>query len=479
MSRHATIPAAIGASLAALALAAGTVLANVAVTQLSSDPYTNGTSQHATQVEPDSFSFGSTIVTAFQSGRFFDGGSSNIGWATSTNGGTTWTHGFLAGITKPANAANPYDRATDPAVAYDARHNVWMISSLPLVGTSGVAVLTSRSTDGGLTWGGPIVVSSASGSSDYDKNWIGCDDTATSQFYGNCYTAWDDFGNGNRVLISTSTDGGLTWGAPTTNNVTVIGVQPIVQPSGTVVIVTANASETSILAFRSTNGGATWSGATTIAAVNEHRTAGGLRSGALPSAEIDAAGKIYAVWDDCRFRKSCGGNDVVMSTSADGTTWSTVARVPIDGVSSRADHFLPGIGVDRGTSGTTAKLGITYYFYPRSNCGNKCQLEVGFISSANGGTSWSAPTTVAGPMSPSWLADTSQGRMVGDYISTSISGGKAFGVFCLATAPSGSVFNEATLTFTGGLALTGGTVVNTAAAISSAFGQGTALVHRR
>ena len=32
--------------------------------QLSSDPYTNTTSQHQTEVEPDSFSNGSTIVTA-------------------------------------------------------------------------------------------------------------------------------------------------------------------------------------------------------------------------------------------------------------------------------------------------------------------------------------------------------------------------------------------------------------------------------
>ena len=61
--------------------------AAVPIVQISSDPYTNTTSQHKTQVEPDTFSFGSTIVSDFQSGRFTDGGSSNIGWATSTNNG--------------------------------------------------------------------------------------------------------------------------------------------------------------------------------------------------------------------------------------------------------------------------------------------------------------------------------------------------------------------------------------------------------
>src|SRR5206468_11639094 len=43
--------------------------ATVPLTKLSSDPYTNSTSQHATEVEPDTFAFGSTIVTAFQVGR--------------------------------------------------------------------------------------------------------------------------------------------------------------------------------------------------------------------------------------------------------------------------------------------------------------------------------------------------------------------------------------------------------------------------
>ena len=115
----------------ALALALPlSALANVSLTQISSDPYTNSTSQHRTQVEPDTFSFGSTIVAAQQTGRFFDGGASNICWSTSTNNGASWTNGCLPGITKYASPAGPYDRASDPAVAYDASHNVWMISTL-------------------------------------------------------------------------------------------------------------------------------------------------------------------------------------------------------------------------------------------------------------------------------------------------------------------------------------------------------------
>src|SRR5579864_7320547 len=67
--------------------------ANLPSMRISTDPFTNPTSQHATQVEPDTFAFGNTIVAAFQSGRFFQGGASDIIFATSTNGGATWTTG--------------------------------------------------------------------------------------------------------------------------------------------------------------------------------------------------------------------------------------------------------------------------------------------------------------------------------------------------------------------------------------------------
>src|ERR687884_1291158 len=118
--------------------------ANVALTRIAVDPFTNSTSQHKTIVEPDTFSFGSTIVAAAQSGRFFDGGASGIEFATSTNNGASWTHGQLPGIT--TFNGGPYARATDPSVAYDARHNVWLISTLALdASPSGKAVLTSRS----------------------------------------------------------------------------------------------------------------------------------------------------------------------------------------------------------------------------------------------------------------------------------------------------------------------------------------------
>ena len=55
--------------------------------QLSRDAFRLSGAQHETQVEPDSLAVGSTIVTAFQSGRLVEGGAAGIGWATSTDAG--------------------------------------------------------------------------------------------------------------------------------------------------------------------------------------------------------------------------------------------------------------------------------------------------------------------------------------------------------------------------------------------------------
>src|SRR2546422_573793 len=162
----------------------------VSLKQLSSDPYTNSSSQHKTEVEPDTYSFGSTIVATFQAGRFYSGGgSSNIGWTTSTDSGSSWKNGFLSGIT--VYAGGTYKRASDPAVAHDAAHNAWLLSSLALSvinnNVVGVAVLVSRSVDGGLTWGKPVVVAAAGPNDYFDKEWIVCDETVNSAYFGHCY----------------------------------------------------------------------------------------------------------------------------------------------------------------------------------------------------------------------------------------------------------------------------------------------------
>lgn len=406
--------------------------------KISRDTFTNPDSQHKTEVEPDTFAWGNTIVSAFQVGRIYSGGGADIGFSTSTDGGQTWTQGYLPGLTDNYKGGS-YLAASDASVAYDAKHGQWLISTLP-IGNTGVDVAVSRSSDG-IHWGPPILVDRSGGD---DKNWIVCDNTPSSPYYGNCYTEWDS----STILMSTSSDGGKTWGPAkmTADHAWGIGGQPLVKPGGKVVVPIAGGN--GLIAFSSTDGGVSWSATVPISNVISHGEAGGLRSPNLPSAEIDGKGKIYVVWSDCRFRSGCSANDLVMSTSSNGTTWTAPSRIPIDAVDSTVDHFIPGLGVDPATSGSTAHLTLTYYYYPVSNCGGNCQLYVGFTSSQDGGQTWTAGTQLAGPMKTTWLPDTFSGRMVADYISTSYVNGSPFGVFAVAKKPLNGLFRQAMYTTT-------------------------------
>ena len=428
--------------------------------QLSSDPYRNSNSQHETELEPASISFGYTIVTAFQAGRFIDAASSNIAWATSFDKGVTWKNGFLPGTTQ--FAGGPYTRVSDPSVAYDAAHKIWIISSIAALGNGSTlaspTIIVNLSTNGGLTWSKPLRVVNG-GSTYYDKDWIVCDNSLTSMFYGHCYIEWDDDDKGGLILMSTSSDGGFTWGVAQTtlDKAHGLGGQPLVQPNGTVIVPISGYATSRMLSFTSTNGGLSWNSTIEVTKIT---------GSVLPTAGIDAAGNVYLVWVDCQFEKDCSGkgggedsirnsssqseNDLVMSTSEDGIHWSPVQLIPIDSLSSGIDHIVPGLGVDKHTSGKTAHLALTYYYHA-TNCDSNCQYFTGFISSTDAGTHWKQTIQLAGPMSLSWL---SQGRnKVGDYISTSFCNGLAFPIFSIATAPDSGYLKEAIYTITGGLSV--------------------------
>lgn len=440
-----------GSSASSSSTTTGTTLGNPVgpnLTLISSDGFTVPPGQHATEVEPHALANGTTIVAAFQVGRIPStmspgAGATDIGWATSTDGGATWTHGVLPGLTT-GEGSGPYEAVSDPEVAYDAKHGVWMIASLP-ISDGAPAVVVSQSSNG-TTWQNPVSVGAAGSSS--DKNWIVCDSWAGSPYYGNCYLEWDDPSAEDEILMSTSSDGGSTWSAPATtaDSAGGIGGQPLVQPNGNVVV-PIQLDSGDMGAFSSANGGASWTATVEISQIQTHLDAGNIRSGPLPSAAIDGAGMVWVVWEDCRFRTSCATNDLVYSTSPDGVNWSAVTRVPIDDVSSAVDHFIPGIGIDPATSGATAHVGIHFYEYSQTNCtAATCLLSVGFISSANGGATWNAPVSLSGPMSLAWLAESQNGQMVGDYVATVFTNGVPHGVFAVAQAVTGTTFNEAIYT---------------------------------
>jgi hypothetical protein len=405
--------------------------------RVSHDTYRNSGSQHQTQVEPDSFGYGSTVVTTFQSGRYFDGGAASIGWASSTDGGRTWRSGSLPGVTQFSAPPGLYPRASDPSVAYDAAHGVWMIASL---GFSPVAnaILVSRSRDG-TGWDVPVTTLRSENDLEFDKEWIVCDNWASSPYRGSCYLTFADFGLG-RLVTLTSRDGGLTWLPPVPSpdfgdTGSLNGSQPVVRPDGTLVILFSG--QTTLGESISTDGGASFSDATSIV-VQHFLDVPAIRASAFPSVEVDAGGTIYAAWNDCGLRPQCNGDDIVLASSADGNTWSGPVHVPIGGQQAGHSYFTPGLAADPARPGH-----IDIVYHEMAPCG--CKVDVGFIGSVDGGASWSRPQRLtARPMKLGWLAATSLGLMTGDYISASFVAGRPIPVFALSSPPSGRSLREAT-----------------------------------
>lgn len=394
--------------------------------RLSVDPYHDTDAQHETAVEPAAAANGSTVVAAFQLGRRDGGGgASNIGTAVSRDAGRTWQRAVLPGIT--VNAGGTETAASDPTVAYDAVHGVWLAGALT-IHQGGSDVDVERSADG-LHWSAPTVVAEGP---ILDKDWFACDDNAASPYRGRCYATYTD-DQKNITVSQSSDDGGRTWSAPVTAGSVLVGTQPVIQPNGTLTIVAGDyagsaALTGSIVALRSTDGGATFQ-RSTVASL-QSANAPPMRAISLPSVTSDSSGTIYATWADCRFRASCTANDIVLSTSTDGQTWTPPTRV-----TTGPSSFIPGLGADPANPG---HLALVYAYLDARQ-----RLGISFVQSSNGGASWTKPQRLdALPMTTSWLPRAEGGRMVGDYFSAAFAGGRVVPVFALAAAPRNGRFRE-------------------------------------
>jgi PKD repeat protein len=464
------------------------------VQQVSSDGITqalaNNSFQHTTELETDTFSWGSTIVSSYQVGRNgYGSGAQAIGFATSKDNGQTWTSGLLPGVS--ASSPHPtslFTNVVNQSVAYDDKHSTWLIPTVPYIETATaptptfheVALLVNRSSDG-LTWSDPIaavgnpsaiVIGDKTTYGNVDKAWGVCDNTPTSPHYGNCYVAYSQLDNAapNQLALAvvTSTDGGLHWSAPVNiptatpgTFVTGYNTNPVVQPNGTLVVVATDVNNgkngTPLISAVSTDGGTSFSTASTVATIQcdapsisskSCATGGGIRALNKPTVDVASDGTVYAAWIDCRFRTTTCVDDVVFATSSDGLHWSQPKLVGVTPTAAE-DKFIPGFAVDPGTSGSTAHLAVVYYTFVAGSCSTTCLVEAQVATSYDNGATWSAPYTINSggslPAFPvSWLANSPLGRMVGDVESISFTNHSPTTVVSLATAaPSGSTFHQA------------------------------------
>jgi hypothetical protein len=420
--------------------------------EVSHDRFSTFDDQHQTEAEPDSFAYGSAMVAVFQVARAADGGGAAVtGFSTSRDAGYTWRSGVFPSLTDSSQPPGAYERASDPSIAYDVQHRVWLAASLVL-DDAGTGVVISRSADG-LVWRAPVTAV-ADGVESPDKEWIVCDNWPSSPLRGTCYLPYLDVAAGG-ISVRSSSDGGLTWSLPVATPARMIpgsivnGAQPAVLKNGTLVILysvwgSERANVDQIAAVRSTNGGVTFTAPVRVSPLSTEDVTG-LRVPPFVSAEVDGGGRMWAAWSDCRFSADCDVNGIVLTQSNDGVVWTAPTRVP--GLNESLAEVDPGLGVDPSTSGPATRLAVVSYAVPPdTGCGFAfcAAADAVIVSSATGGATWRAPRRLSTrAMRLDWMADGEIGAFVGDYLSLSWIGGRPVPVFAVARPPAGGELRQA------------------------------------
>jgi hypothetical protein len=99
------------------------------------------------------------MVGGYQQDRWAFGGSRGDVVSVTLDGGQTWTQVPIPGVVKCAGGE--FDRSTDPWLSFAPNGDLWFVSQAFNVFDSRTGMLVSKSTDGGLTWGDPVDVSPA------------------------------------------------------------------------------------------------------------------------------------------------------------------------------------------------------------------------------------------------------------------------------------------------------------------------------
>ena len=391
-------------------------------------------SEPDTQIEPDIAvdpNNPNDVVAVFQQGRFPGGGSVDPGWAASLDGGKSWATGNLPKLTKAVGG--PFDRASDPAVAFGPDGSVYACTLVFNSGDNRNGVAVQRSDDGGITWKKPVFAQDDMTGGD-DKNWITVDTYPSSPHVGRIYIAWDLFkGQGQPIVMRWSDDRGVTWSAlkkvsPPTD--LAVGARPVVQPNGDLTIVyEAFSGGATIVSQTSHDGGANFDGPVTVATDMASDPPDQRAGSDLPSVAVDPTnGIIDVVWGDTRFR-SDGLMDAVISRSKDGgQTWGSVARVSQDPVDDHLDHLTPAVDANSGF------VHVTYLTRSKAGGVFSMSLNLRYIASADNGKTFGGELVVGPTIKLKWSA-VAGGHFLGDYMGVAATPDAVHPVWCRSSRP--------------------------------------------
>jgi hypothetical protein len=312
--------------------------------------------------------------------------------ARSDDGGRTWRTAVIPGLTLCSGGTA--DFASDPWLSIGGDGTVYFS------GTSGsstadpppVAVVASRSRDGGRTWAQPTTVAPAQTGNDTDSV------TASPTLAGHAYLMWATWDHSysvpmtaNALRFSRTTDAGDTWSpavtvhepAPTAID---FSGHVLVLPSGELLAVWVNADLGSglgtLMASRSGDEGATWDAAVAVAvqpvgAFEDPESGVELPQPGFTSPAIAPDGTVYIASEGSTSPTS---GAITVSQSRDGgRTWTSS---PLPDVSAFA--FEPAIAVD-----ARGDLGLVWYDLRDDRPGD-AELSTGvrFARSADRGATW-------------------------------------------------------------------------------------------
>jgi len=335
-----------------------------------------------------------------------------------------------------------YDRASDPWVTFDTAGNAYQISLSVSGDQATSAVLVSKSTDQGATWGPPATLIRDDAAANFnDKESITGDPTRP----GHVYAVWDRFSSPGGLpsrpidlpsllshgvpIFSRTTDGGATWSTPTPmadGLLGTLGNQIAVLPNGTLVDVFWGYRFAGLLPFPnplfvgvmvSTDAGESWSrpiqvsdyvpASTDCASdVCDPDTGQPVRAGTnLPDIAVDpTSGRMYVVWADGRFSGST--TDVVLSSSDDGTNWTPPVKVNQTPAPVAAFNAT----VDVSSDGT---VGVLYYDFRENTPAPTLPTTVFLAHSHDAGATW-AEQPISGAFDMQHAPD-AFGLFLGDY----------------------------------------------------------------
>lgn len=361
------------------------------------------------------------IVATFQEGRFTNGGAVTCGYALSENGGKTWTRALIPGLA--VGQGGPYQRATDPVVAFTRSGTVVFNNLSSVTSAFQVAAVTITRGDG-TTFSAPVEVyrSPADGSIIPDKNWLAINANASGLAAGRMLVTWTQFLPGENdpspIVRSYSDDGGNTWTAPAPVHAAgtfAQGSQPLFLPDGRAAIVYwnfgqagVNGVDQRIECVTSADGGVTYA-APVRAASAQLSSEPAIRTGSfLPSAVADeTTNSIYVAY----VSRETGTPRVMFVRSANaGATWGTPIAVSDNPTGTGV--FNPAIAV----SADGTRVAIVFHDR-RLNPASNVLYDTFLAQSSDGGVTWGPNLRLSSMSSDASLAPlTGAGYMVGDYL---------------------------------------------------------------